>query len=145
MAILLDTNIILRLMQPLAPEAAIAERALIGLRREGEILCLVSQNLFEFWAVATRPTTANGLGLTIEQASREMTEIKQLFIPLPEMPLQSEWESLVLAFRTSGKSSHDARLVAAMNVHGLSRILTFNTADFLRYDKLTVIDPRKIR
>jgi len=26
---------------------------------------------------------------------------------------------------------HDARLVAAMNVHGVRRILTFNTADFI--------------
>jgi len=30
-------------------------------------------------------------------------------------------------------SMHDARLVAAMNVHGVRRILTFNTDDFKRY------------
>jgi predicted nucleic acid-binding protein len=32
-----------------------------------------------------------------------------------------------------GTKVHDARLVAAMNVHGIERILTFNTGDFARY------------
>lgn len=30
--------------------------------------------------------------------------------------------------------AHDAKLVATMNVHGIRRILTFNTDDFTRYD-----------
>jgi len=29
---------------------------------------------------------------------------------------------------------HDARLVAMMNVHGVRRILTFNTSDFARFE-----------
>jgi hypothetical protein len=34
-----------------------------------------------------------------------------------------------------GSKVHDARLVATMNVHGIRRVLTFNTADFAaRYD-----------
>jgi predicted nucleic acid-binding protein len=33
-----------------------------------------------------------------------------------------------------GSRVHDARLVASMNVHGIRRILTFNTGDFARYD-----------
>jgi predicted nucleic acid-binding protein len=32
-----------------------------------------------------------------------------------------------------GVKVHDAKLVAMMNVHGVRRILTFNTDDFLRY------------
>jgi hypothetical protein len=41
----------------------------------------------------------------------------------------------------SGKKVHDARLVATMNVHHVSRILTFNADDFSRYPGLTAIDP----
>jgi hypothetical protein len=33
----------------------------------------------------------------------------------------------------SGKKVHDARLVATMNVHYVSRIITFNTRDFSRH------------
>jgi predicted nucleic acid-binding protein len=29
---------------------------------------------------------------------------------------------------------HDTKLVAVMNVHGVRKILTFNTADFTRYE-----------
>jgi predicted nucleic acid-binding protein len=37
---------------------------------------------------------------------------------------------------------HDAWLVAAMNSHGVKRILTFNTGDFARYDGIECIDPK---
>ena len=52
-----------------------------------------------------------------------------------------EWEALVTAYAVSGKPAHDARLVAAMQVHGLDAILTFNTADFTRFASITVLDP----
>ncbi len=34
--------------------------------------------------------------------------------------------------QVSGTKVHDAKLVAAMHVHGIGKILTFNTADFAR-------------
>jgi predicted nucleic acid-binding protein len=91
MAVLLDTNILLRLMNPQAPQAVIAERALNALRARSEELQISAQNLVEFWAVATRPVTENGLGLVVEQAIFEMSALKSLFVVLPEIPLQSEW------------------------------------------------------
>ena len=36
----------------------------------------------------------------------------------------------------AGKQVHDANLVATMLAHGISRLLTFNAADFRRFDKL---------
>lgn len=41
---------------------------------------------------------------------------------------------------------HDARLAATMLAHGLSHILTFNTADFARYAPagLVVVDPAAV-
>lgn len=36
--------------------------------------------------------------------------------------------------RVIGSKVHDAKLVAAMNVNGVRRILTFNTEDFARYE-----------
>lgn len=144
MATLVDTNVLLRLMQPHSPHSAIAERALTALRGRHETLHLAPQNLFEFWTVSTRPLSENGLGLTVDAASRELTGLKRLFSVLPELPLQAEWERLVISLRISGKNSHDARLIAAINIHGLDSILTFNTRDFEKYPRIRVIDPATV-
>ena len=44
-----------------------------------------------------------------------------------------EWERLVIQYQVKGVNVHDARLTAAMLVHGLTHILTFNIEDFNRY------------
>jgi predicted nucleic acid-binding protein len=144
MAVLLDTNILLRILQPHSAHAHIAERALATLRNRNEELHIATQNLVEFWAVATRPAHENGLGFFVEQAMSQVLGLKRLFILLPEASLQAEWERLVTTFRASGKNSHDARLVAAMVVHGTKNILTFNGQDFSRYAGITVLDPRTV-
>ncbi len=144
MATLLDTNILLKMTQPQFPFATIAERAISSLRRTGESLHIATQNLFEFWAVATRPSTENGLGLTVEEASLEIARLKILFPLLPELPLLHEWERIVVLHKVSGKNSHDARLVAAMTVNGIANILTFNVQDFARYKDIFVLDPRTV-
>ena len=140
MAVLLDTNILLRLAQPHHPSSSVALRALRGLRIKNESLHITQQNIVEFWAVATRPIVANGLGISTEQAAAEIDALKRLFILLPELPLQDAWERLVVDHAVSGKNVHDARMVAAMVVHGVESILTFNTQDFLRYGEIRVLD-----
>ncbi|MGD0627843.1 MAG: type II toxin-antitoxin system VapC family toxin [Terracidiphilus sp.] len=144
MSVLLDTNILLRISQPHSSQAPIAERALRVLRFRGENLQIVSQNLVEFWAVATRPIVENGLGFSPEMAGQQLQSLKRLFTLLPEAPLQLEWERLVATENVSGKSIHDARLVAAMNVHGIPGILTFNMQDFTRFPGISVLDPRMV-
>ena len=94
--------------------------------------------------MATRPSTENGLGLTVEEASLEIARLKILFPLLPELPLLHEWERIVVLHKVSGKNSHDARLVAAMTVNGIANILTFNVQDFARYKDIFVLDPRTV-
>jgi predicted nucleic acid-binding protein len=107
---------------------------------------VAGQNLIEFWAVATRPVaTENGLGMTTEQAGRELAAIKDLFPILTEpASIFEEWESLVTTYGVSGKNTHDARLVAVMNLHGIARILTFNVADFARFEGVEAISPARL-
>ncbi len=140
MPVLLDTNILLRLLQPHHRHCALAERALSSLRKRDERLFVTAQNLVEFWCVITRPIDENGLGFTTEQAVAELDKVKQLFGLLPEMPLLHEWERLVSHYRVSGKNAHDVRLVASMIVHGVTNILTFNSRDFIRYSEIVVMD-----
>lgn len=92
--------------------------------------------------MVTRPLTDNGLGFTTEQAVVEVKALKKFFALLPEVPLLDEWERLAVAYRVSGRNTHDARLVAAMTVCNVGSILTFNIQDFARYREIRVIDPR---
>jgi len=119
--------------------------ALDKLRQDGETLCIVPQNLIEFWAVATRPRASNGLGMTFDEAMNELSSLKNLFVLLLDEPgLFSEWERLISLHLTMGKQVHDARIVAAMNIHGVKNLLTFNLDDFKRYSDITAIDPRRV-
>ena len=68
-----------------------------------------------------------------------------MFLFLPETPaIYPAWESLVLEYHVTGKPSHDARLVAAMQVHGLSAILTFDRTGFSRYTGIEVVHPDRV-
>jgi predicted nucleic acid-binding protein len=103
----------------------------------------VPQNLYEFWAVATRPIAAtNGLGLTAPQAKAEMLRILSLFAMLPDTPaIFAAWGRLVDLYDIKGKTTHDARIAAAMITHNVAHILTFNDRDFARYSGISVIHP----
>lgn len=142
MNVLLDTNILTRLAQASHPLHSTAASAVHNLGSIGRTLCIVPQNLYEFWAVATRPIRDNGLGLTVSEASAELDRIKRAFILLRDPPsLPDEWEELVVRFDCKGKPSHDARLVAAMLLHGFDELLTFNRQDFARYAGIIILDP----
>jgi predicted nucleic acid-binding protein len=81
--ILTDSNILVGSVFPQDPQYATAVRALTGLRLRKETLCIAPQNLVEFWAVATRPRADNGLGMDIVTATREVSELPELFFFSP--------------------------------------------------------------
>ncbi|MDX2053347.1 MAG: hypothetical protein SFV15_13200 [Polyangiaceae bacterium] len=62
--VVLDTNILLRLTNPSAPEHLACRAAITNLAETGAVLAIVPQVLVEFWVVATRPAEVNGLGWT---------------------------------------------------------------------------------
>jgi len=137
-----DTNVLLRTTDVGDVAQPVAEAAMIALRRSGESLSIFPQNLIEFWAVATRPSANNGLGLSIAQAESQVKNLKAMFVLLADTPeIFSAWERIVVRYQVTGKQAHDARLVAAMTVHKLTHILTFNTDDFKRYSKIIVVNP----
>jgi predicted nucleic acid-binding protein len=140
--LLVDTNVLLRAAQKQHPQHEAALAALNGAKGRGDRLYIVPQVLYEFWVVATRPIEANGLGLTTAQSIAELHRIRRLFPLLPETPqLYSVWEQLVYEYSVLGKQAHDARLVAAMRLHGLEHILTFNTEHLARFAGLEPIRP----
>ncbi|MBI1747146.1 MAG: hypothetical protein HYR55_11230, partial [Acidobacteria bacterium] len=56
-----------------------------------------------------------------------------------------EWKRLVVLHSVLGKQGYDTRIVAAMNVHGIKNLLTFNTDDFKRFFGVTVINPQNVK
>lgn len=143
--ILLDSNILLRWVSPNDPANPIVRAAIQSLFSQFNILCIVPQNLYEFWAVATRPVGGNGLGLSAAECHVELSNIKNFFWLLPDLPpLYDEWETIVQSYSCHGRISFDARLVAAMRTHGISVLLTLNGSDFSRFPGLTLLDPAQI-
>lgn len=113
---------------------------------EGEdLVCLATQNLVEFWNVCTRPLNRNGLGMTVTQTNAELTKLERIFSILSNSTaIYPEWRRLVTVHSVMGVQVHDTRLVAAMLVHGITHVLTFNTSDFKRFTEITVVHPLDI-
>ncbi len=84
MPLLIDTNILLRSVQPSHPMHARAVRALEVLMKRQEALFVALQNVAGFWNAATRPSVDNGLGFTIEEAREELAKIEGFFQILTE-------------------------------------------------------------
>jgi len=139
-AYLLDTNLLLRWANLLDPARPLALAALQKLRQQGVVLHTTPQNYIEFWSNATRPVTANGLGLSPPQASRLVQRLRPLFPLLADTGLIfDEWLRVVNAAGVSGRQVHDARLVAVMLAHGVTHLLTFNVGDFTRYQAMGIV------
>lgn len=147
MSFLGDTNVLLRLAVPADPHYALVRSALRRLGERAEQLCYTSQNLVEFWNVCTRPSSARGgFGLSLRETDAAARMVERLGILLEDSAkVHNEWRRLVVAYEVSGVQVYDARLVAAMNVHGIRYLLTFNTTDFKRYPGITVVHPRDVR
>ena len=142
--ILLDTNLLGRLTDSADPQCPAARHAMHTLSGRGEQLAIVPQNLYEFWAVATRTPEVNGLGLTTAQTSQWLTFFQRRFALLPDREeLPARWHDLVKSHAIKGFRSHDVRLVAAMQCYGITRMLTFNAGDFKGLG-ITVIDPTSV-
>jgi predicted nucleic acid-binding protein len=135
MSVLVDTNVLLRRAQPDHAHNAVAIESIGLLLDSGEPVHFTLQNISEFWNVATRPVANNGLGLPIALVVNEVQDIEQLMTLLPDTPaIYAEWKRLVTKHSVRGAKVHDARLAAAMNVHAVRRILTFNGDDFTRFE-----------
>jgi len=93
----------------------------------------------------TRPRARNGFGLTAADAEQEVPAIEAGMILLPDSEaVYREWRRIVVQHGVLGVHVHDARLAAAMYVHGVSHILTLNVMDFHRFVSLTAVHPSSL-
>ena len=144
MSVLVDTNVLLRRTQPTHQFYTVAVESVAQILSSGGPVYCTLQNISEFWNVVTRPVASNGLGFTSALALAEVVKIERILTLLPDAPaIYNELKRLVVQHGVIGSKGHDASLVAAMNVNGVQRILTFNTADFTRYP-IEVLHPSTV-
>jgi predicted nucleic acid-binding protein len=142
---LVDSNVLLRWVKPDHSDYPAIVSATDAILRHDGVLCYTSQNVAEFWNACTRPVDHNGYGLLPQEADRRARFFEERLRLLPDsLAVHEEWRKLLVTQSVSGVQVHDARLVAAMRVHGVKRILTFNARDFARYVDIEAVHPRSV-
>jgi len=142
---LVDTNIFLRASDASSLHHAVCVSALSSLASPPWEAFVCAQVIIEFWAVATRPREANGLGLSINDAETTVGDILNTFQCLEEpAKIVEVWRNLAVSHRVAGKQSHDARLVAIMQSQGVSQLVSINTGDFKRFSEIVCVTPDQV-
>lgn len=142
MRILLDTSVVVRLSELNTASAEQTREAIARLSLTPHEACLVPQVIYEYWSVATRPAERNGLGLSTAETARNVADFLSIFTLLrDERTVFEHWHEIVTRYAVLGKGVHDARLVAAMQRHSISHIMTLNESDFARYPDISAQSP----
>jgi predicted nucleic acid-binding protein len=145
---LLDTGILLRLLDRDDPLHNTVRQALRLLRSRREQFRTTFQNVCKFWNVSTRPATARGgLGLDVATVERRVRLIDRWCpVFVDTQAVYPTWRRLVSTYKVRGVAVHDARLVAVMLTYQVKRLLTLNERDFRRYEPegITVISPQSL-
>lgn len=134
----MDTNVLVYASRSSAAMHAQAMSALHRLEGEGVELCVNRQVLREYLVTITRPDAGTPL-LDLDDAVSDTRRLTEIYTVLEDGPAATEHLLyLVCRFPTRGKRVHDTNVVATMLAHGVTRLLTFNRADFARFG--TVIE-----
>lgn len=146
MSVLVDSNVLLRRAQVASAQHRSTLYALTELVRARMVMFVVPQVVYEFWSAATRPIKDNGLGMEPAVAERSVAELLRDFVILKdERGIFGTWQSLVSIHGVRGKHTYDALLIAAMQRHGISNLLTFNVADFKNFPSINAFSPEDVQ
>jgi toxin-antitoxin system PIN domain toxin len=139
----LDTNVLVYALYAEAEHHRSA-RALLDQAENDEIgFCLTPQILTEFYAVVTNPRR-----VTEAKSPGEALDVIDTLLALPGITLLSvpldivaQWMRLLRQHPVTGPDVFDVLLAATLRSHGVTRLYTFNRADFERFDGLDVLTP----
>jgi predicted nucleic acid-binding protein len=137
----IDTNVLIYASRERAPQHGSAVELLRRVAREGGPTWISRQVIREYLASVTRPQPSEP-ALTPEQAVADVRRLMRNFFVADESEAMTEHlVNLVRRFGVKGRQIHDANIVATMLVNGIHRLLTFNVADFRRFEPLIVLEP----
>ena len=139
--VFLDTNVLVYASLALSPFHAAATERLTALEADGVDFWVSRQVLREYLAAMTRPGTLTA-PIPIASLEQDVRSFAQRFKVAEDGPqVTDHLLRLLLTIPVGGAQIHDANIVATMQVYGISRLLTHNTADFARFGGLITIAP----
>lgn len=141
---LIDSNVLLVVSNSDSDDRNSAWGSLAALGESDAVLWLSPQNLIEFWAVATRPRTSNGLEWETTRAADAIRGFLEHFrLAADDARVFDVWMDLVRRHEVRGRQVFDARLAAVMVRHSIPNLLTFNDKDFKRFPSIRARNPRR--
>lgn len=137
--VFIDTNVLVYVSRPSAPEHIVAVAALAEIEASGCAVWISPQILREYLAVVTRPQ-ATAPALPMADAIADIRRFQAAFAVTQEgAPVLERLLQLLQTHPAAGRQVHDANIVASMLVQGIARLLTFNAGDFRRFADLIQI------
>jgi predicted nucleic acid-binding protein len=138
--LLLDTNVLLAATDESRDSHVFCTELFQLPTQVGVHLVTIGQILREYLLVATRPVSANGLGLHAIEAVRNIRAFRTRTHLLPEsVEIHQELIALVETHSLKGKRIHDANVAAAAGYHNVSAIITDNTDDYTGISTVPVL------
>jgi predicted nucleic acid-binding protein len=139
--VFVDTNVLIYAHLLQSPLHRAALQRLEALEQAGSELWISRQTLREFLMATTTP------GYLTETISIDalLTDLRHMLgrFRIAEDSAQATEHLLFLleSIPITGKQIHNAALVATMQAHGISRLLTHNTGDFARFGAFITVLP----
>ena len=135
-----DTNALVYADQAHSAFHLPARAALGRLEQEGAELWISRQVLREYLATVTRPGPDGVPAMTRAVAAAAVEGFVGAYRIAEDGPhTTARLLDLVRTVPMGGKQVHDANIVATMLEHGITRLLTFNVADFQRFAGLIAL------
>ena len=137
----IDTNVLVYSRILTSPYHEDARDSLDRALQDAEPLSISRQVIREYLSVVTRPQTWP-IPITREEALDDAERLVSNFEILEDGPVVTErLITLCREVQVGGRQIHDANIVATMLAYGERRLLTFNTADFRRYeDRIELVE-----
>jgi predicted nucleic acid-binding protein len=135
-----DTNILAYISLVNSPFHLAAQNKLNDFLQQGFELWISRQIIREYLVVMSRALAEQG-AFDAAQLVADTEKLTAQFSIADDTDLVStQLFQLIVKYKVQGKPVHDCNIVAAMQVNGISHLLTNNEADFKRYDEgITVV------
>ncbi len=139
--VFVDTNILVYSSLPRFPQYEQANRRLSKLLMQKNEIWISRQVIREYLVTMTRPAIVGG-SITPEEALNNVSIFMAVYKVADETSeVTARLLSLLQQVSVVGSQIYDANIVATMQTYNMSRLLTHNTVDFLRYNAFVTLLP----
>jgi len=141
---LVDTNVLVYAVDTEAKQHAVSRALLVQARDPGAGLCVTPQNLAEFYAVLSDRRRVRSPRSPTEtvHAITDLLSLPGLALLAVPVDVAKRFIDLLQRHVIVAQHTFDAYLVATMLGNGVTRIHTFNAADFAAFNEIEVLIPR---